>query len=182
MSRLFEVEHRPDTNDWHTPPWVFDGMGVEFDLDVCAPPGGVDWIPARKSLSESDDGLLTPWSGWVWCNPPYSAPAQWCRKWAKHAPGGCLLIRSDLSTAGPNIAFGAAHAIYFAPKRINFVNGHGAGTGAVAFSTVLLARGDRCVAGLHRLAQTLGGHARSLTDRRDTDPHHDCAHTPKETA
>jgi len=162
VSRLFTIEQAVGTDDWYTPAWVFDGMGVTFDMDVAAPPGGLEWLPAHESLSESDDGLTTPWAGWVWCNPPYSAPAAWCRKWALHEPGGCILIRADLSTSGPHAAFRAAHAIYFAEKRIQFVNGQGGSTGAVHFSTVLLARGAKCVEALHRLASLTGGTARTL--------------------
>jgi hypothetical protein len=168
ISRLFSVERNADSDDWYTPQWVFDGMGVIFDMDVAAPPGGVAWVPAVRSLSESDDGLLTPWAGYVWCNPPYSAPTQWCRKWAAHEPGGCILIRSDLSTSGPFAAFSAADAAYFAPKRLQFVNGRGGKTGAVNFSTVILARGRVCVDGLHRLAASAGGAARNLVTEQSS--------------
>lgn len=161
MSRLFPVEHDANTDDWYTPPWVFAGMAVRFDLDVCAPPGGVPWVPADRHFTIADDGLSEPWAGIVWCNPPYSSPTLWCRRWAHHSDGA-LLIRADLSTAGPHLAFSAAHAIYFAPKRIQFVNGRGGPTGAVTFTTVLLARGAACVDGLHRLALNAGGTTRVL--------------------
>ena len=163
MSRLFDLEHKPNADDWYTPAWIFEGMGVEFDMDVCAPPGGIEWIPATTSLSESDDGITTPWIGQVWCNPPYSSPTQWCRKWAAHSPGGCLLIRADLSTSGPHLALAAAHAMYFADRRLQFVNGQGGPTGSVTFSTVILARGQVCADGLHRLAATRGGTSRQLS-------------------
>jgi len=163
VTRLFPLEHEPNTDDWYTPAWIFEGMGVEFGMDVCAPPGGIDWIPAAVSLSESDDGLTTPWVGNVWCNPPYSAPTQWCRKWATHTPGGCILIRADLSTGGPYAALAAADALYFPDRRLQFVNGQGGATGLVTFSTVILACGRVCADGLHRLAATRGGTARTLT-------------------
>jgi hypothetical protein len=31
-----------DSDEQYTPKWIFDALGVEFDLDVCAPQGG--WI------------------------------------------------------------------------------------------------------------------------------------------
>jgi hypothetical protein len=34
--------------EWYTPPWVFQKLGVEFDLDPCQPPEGIKWIPAKK--------------------------------------------------------------------------------------------------------------------------------------
>ena len=109
----------------------------------------------------ADDGLLLPWFGLVWCNPPYSAPTAWCRKWAEH-PDGFLLIRADLSTGGPFVAVSAASSLFVAPKRIQFVNGHGAGTGAVNFSSVLLGRGATADAAIARLAAATGGAGRTL--------------------
>lgn len=168
MSRLFAIENVVDSDDWYTPAWIFDGLGLMFDLDVAAPDGGASAVPCRRWLTVADDGLLTPWDGLVWCNPPYSAPTHWCRKWATHEPGGCILIRADLSTSGPYAAFAAAHALYVPPKRLQFVSGSGYASGAVNFSTVLLGRGAEATAGMHRLAAKYGGSARVMT--RQTTP------------
>lgn len=159
--RLFDLDHRPDTDDWYTPEWVFNGLGLEFDLDVAAPPGGVPWVPAANYYTESDDGLLQPWSGLVWCNPPYSAPTAWCYKWAEH-PDGLILLRADLSTRGPLAAFSAADVLWVPGRRLEFVNGHGGATSSVYFSTVLLGRGPAAVDGCHRLASVHGGATRTL--------------------
>lgn len=164
-ARLFDVEDALDSDAWYTPSWVFEGMGVTFDLDVASPDGGLPWLPARTYYTVADDGLSLPWEGWVWCNPPYSSPAAWCRKWAAHDPGGCLLIRSDLSTEAGSTAFTAATSMYVHPKRINFVNGAGRSPfrqGLVSFSTVILGKGDKMDAALNRLAEAFGGAARVL--------------------
>lgn len=161
MSRLFGVDDALDSDAWYTPPWVFEGMGLVFDLDVAAPAEALPWVPARERYTVAEDGLSMPWTGLVWCNPPYSAPTAWCRRWSEHSEG-CLLIRADLSTGGPFVAFEAATSVYVPRKRIQFVNGHGGGTGAVNFSSVLLGRGRRADAGLLRLAETYGGSARLL--------------------
>ena len=163
MSRLFAIGDTVNTDDWYTPAWVFNGLGLTFDLDVAAPIGGVSWVPALRSMSESDDGLTSPWHGTVWCNPPYSAPTAWCRKWATH-PAGCLLIRADLSTGGPYVAVSAAHAIYVPQRRFQYVNGHGGKCNAVTFSTVLLGRGAHVIDAMHRLASRAGGCTRTLAN------------------
>lgn len=162
MSRLFALNDTITSDDWYTPAWIFDGMALTFDLDVCAPVDGPLHVPARRWYSESDDGLLQPWEGLVWCNPPYSDPAPWCRKWAVHDGGGCLLVRADLSSGGPFVAWSNATSVFVPERRLQFVNGAGGASGAVNFSSVLLGRGAQADAGLHRLAATFGGTARIL--------------------
>lgn len=125
-------------------------MGLEFDIDVAGPPGGLPWIPAQKTYTETDDGLAQPWAGLIWCNPPYSAPFPWCRRYATH-PEGIILLRADLSSGGPYAAFTASDAMFVPFRRLQFINGHGDTHGSVAFSTVLLARGPKATAGLTRL-------------------------------
>lgn len=90
--RLFAVEQTQlSSDDYYTPKWVFDRMGIEFDLDVSAPPGGVPWVPAKRFLTVADDGLATPWRGRVWMNPPFSHPSPWVDKFVAHRDGVCLL-------------------------------------------------------------------------------------------
>jgi hypothetical protein len=159
--RLFGIADVLDADHWYTPPWVFDGLGIVFDLDVAAPVEPLEWIPAKRSYTVADDGLVLPWEGTIWCNPPYSEPAPWCYRWAEHADG-CILLRSDLSTRGPFAATSVASSLYVPPKRIQFVNGHGGPTGAANFSTVLLGAGTAADAGIVRLAERYGGTARRL--------------------
>lgn len=74
-------------DDYYTPKHVFDALGIRFDLDVCAPPGGVPWVPADRFYSIEDDGLAQPWHGRVWMNPPYSGPSQWVDRFLAHREG-----------------------------------------------------------------------------------------------
>src|SRR4026209_1061522 len=78
-------------DDYYTPPQVFDALGLRFDLDVCAPPGGVPWIPCDKYFTQFDDGLAQPWEGRVWMNPPFSDSAPWIRRFIEHADGVALV-------------------------------------------------------------------------------------------
>lgn len=164
MARLFAVDDALDSDAWYTPEWIFDGLGLEFDLDVAAPAEPLSWLPAKHRYTVADDGLAQPWFGTVWCNPPYSDPSPWCRKWAQHE-SGCLLIRADLSTSGPFAAVCAASSMYVHRKRVHFVNGHGSTSGAVNFSTVLLGRGAQVDAAINRLASKYGGCALMLGAR-----------------
>lgn len=161
--RLFGIENVIDSDDWYTPAWIFDGLGLTFDLDVAAPDTGPLHVPARRYYTVADDGLGQPWEGLVWCNPPYSAPTRWCARYAEHTDGALILIRADLSTGGPFKAFTASNALYVPPKRLQFVHASGRSSGAVNFSTVLLGRSEFVVTAMHRLAAKYGGTTRTLT-------------------
>ena len=49
----------------------------KFDLDVAAAPHNAK---AREFYTRADDGLALPWTGRVWCNPPYSDCGAWVQK------------------------------------------------------------------------------------------------------
>ena len=85
------------SDDCYTPRWVFDAMGLEFDLDVAAPPGGPWHVPARAYFTAEDDGLAQSWDGLVWCNPPYGkALGTWLNRMALHNNGIALVFaRTD---------------------------------------------------------------------------------------
>jgi hypothetical protein len=82
------------SDDYYTPPFIFEALGIAFDIDVCAPPQGVPWIPADRSIDIIEDGLATDWYGRVWINPPYSNPGPWLKKLAKHGNGFALVPAS----------------------------------------------------------------------------------------
>jgi len=85
------VDMEPTTDDHYTPKWVFDLLDIKFDLDVAGPLGGLPWIPANKTYSQADNGLIQPWHGLVWCNPPFSDILPWIRRLNEHKNGIALL-------------------------------------------------------------------------------------------
>jgi hypothetical protein len=86
--RLFTLgQERLTSDDYYTPSWIFECMGIEFDLDVCSPPGGIPWIPAKQYYTQEDDGLMQPWAGRVWMNPPYSNVTPWVARLIEHGNG-----------------------------------------------------------------------------------------------
>ena len=80
-----------ESDQCFTPPHIFETLGLKFDLDVAAPEGGVPWIPAKRFLTEKEDGLATPWEGRVWMNPPFSQMTPWVNKFIQHGNGVALL-------------------------------------------------------------------------------------------
>jgi hypothetical protein len=100
------------SDECYTPRWVFDAMGLTFDLDVAAPPGGGWHVPATRYLTAADDGLVQPWTGAVWCNPPFSERRPWVEKWARHPAGVLMSIYTPETYATP-IMLNAADAVAF---------------------------------------------------------------------
>jgi phage N-6-adenine-methyltransferase len=62
-----------DDVEWYTPPHireaVVSALGGRVDLDPCADPGKS--FPAAEHFTEADNGLVKPWVGRVYMNPPY---------------------------------------------------------------------------------------------------------------
>lgn len=84
------------TNVWLTPRYVLDLLG-HFDVDPCAATVR-PWDCASVNYTVEDNGLLLPWEGRVWLNPPYGNEAEaFMERMSMHQGGGLALIfmRSD---------------------------------------------------------------------------------------
>jgi hypothetical protein len=140
--------------EWFTPPHIFDALGLTFDLDPCAPAGGVPWIPAAAHYSTEDDGLSRRWEGRVWLNPPYGREAaEWVDRLVAHGDGVALVfVRSDAVWA--QRAIKTATAVCLIAGRLRFVDGttrmndRSRKVQCAANGSMLLAYGDECAAAL----------------------------------
>ncbi|HKE75087.1 MAG TPA: DNA N-6-adenine-methyltransferase [Acidimicrobiales bacterium] len=93
---LAKLDGRQIGDERYTPAWIFEAMGLRFDLDVAAPlDADYRVVPADAYLTVRDDGLTAPWDGLVWMNPPYSQAAVWAQRWIDHSDGVCLLPMVD---------------------------------------------------------------------------------------
>ena len=89
---LFPMPQSSETSDdYFTPKWLFDTLGVEFDLDVCCPPEGPLYTPCKSFFTQESDGLSSDWHGLVWMNPPFSGTTNWINKWIAHGNGIALV-------------------------------------------------------------------------------------------
>jgi len=111
------------SDEWYTPKSFFDDLGVEFDLDVCAPCSGAPWVPAKKYYCLDNDGLKQDWKGLVWMNPPYSSPQQWVEKWLNHGNGFALLPCAK--SKWYNKLFATDSKFILLPSTFKFINNAG---------------------------------------------------------
>lgn len=132
--------------DWYTPSWIFERMGVEFDLDPCQPKEKISWIPAKKHYWEEIDGLTQVWEGNVWCNPPYNKHTiDWLKKLSEHGNGIALVFARTDNRWFHNYVT-KADAILFMKGRVKFVDGLGVtGNAGAGSGSMLIAYGQHNV-------------------------------------
>lgn len=138
------------SKEWYTPKWVFEALGINFDIDVCAPEGGISWIPAKRYFTKQTDGLSQEWVGTVWCNPPYGKDTPvWLNKMHNHRNGVSLVFaRTDCAWYHDYVR--NADAILFLRGRIKFVDGLGVTGGSGAGSGSMLVAWGRSLSPHYR--------------------------------
>ena len=152
QDHLFSAPQVALTNDdWYTPKWIFETMGLEFDLDVAAPPGGISWIPAKRHFTMAEDGLLQPWSGRVWMNPPFSKMTPWADRFREHRNGVAILPLTKNNWS--QRMWESDAVMVMLPSNMTFMRG-GKPMG-IQFCVMLCAFGDENVEAIRKV-----GHAR----------------------
>jgi hypothetical protein len=141
----------PQRNEYYTPPEVFEALGLKFDLDVCAPKGGIPWIPATRHYSLEDDGLSQPWAGRVWMNPPFSESAKWVERFIEHRNGIALVPTSRARWFG--LLWDTADSIVHPVSRPMFQFVHRGKRTNIYMPVVLVAYGDDNSRALHNLGR-----------------------------
>jgi len=160
MTALFEIgpgDVAVTSDDWYTPRWVFNAIGLVFDMDVSAPVAPeFRTCPARRYLTVLEDGLTQPWEGVVWCNPPYSNPRPWAERLMRHptwialVPASCNTWRGALTATADALALmsiGARNGKAWA----GFGRPDGSQSGW-PFALCLLGRGEMCIDAVARAA------------------------------
>ena len=142
------------TDEWYTPPHVFDALGAQFDLDVASPGMSVTpWIPALGFIT--DRSLERNWSGFIWMNAPFGGRnglVPWLERFFEHGNGIALV--PDRTSAPWWQQFAArAHKVLFISPKLKFIGADGQPGNSPAQGTTLMAVGSRGVAALHRAAE-----------------------------
>jgi hypothetical protein len=141
------------TDEWYTPPHVFNALGCSFDMDVASPGRTVTpWIPAVTFLTAN--ALTFAWSGFVWMNPPFGARnglIPWLDKFFAHADGIALVPDRTSAPWWQRFAPSASLILFVAPK-IRFIGADGKPGKSPAQGTCLMGAGTRSREPLFRAA------------------------------
>ncbi len=111
-------------DEWLTPPEIVRALGA-FDLDPCSPRNR-PWPTAQNHISLPDNGLLVPWVGRVWCNPPYGdQTGRWLAKCKGHGNAVALTFARTETRMFHEHVWNAADAVFFFRGRLTFFHVNG---------------------------------------------------------
>ncbi|WP_215844542.1 phage N-6-adenine-methyltransferase [Acidithiobacillus montserratensis] len=136
------------SQEWYTPPEIYRPIlsalqREDFDCDPASP--HLDGpIPAQVRFTATENGLLQPWHGVVWLNPPYGRAIRlWVQKALQEVQQGradCIIllvpVRSDtqwwwaLMEAGAEVAY--------LRGRIRFLQANGERAAASPFPSAIV--------------------------------------------
>lgn len=142
------------TDEWYTPPHVFDALGCRFAMDVASPGKDVTpWIPAEAFLTERS--LDLPWLGLVWMNSPFGGRnglVPWLAKFFHHGYGIALTPDRTSAPWWQRFAPRADLILFVAPK-LKFIGADGKPGKSPAQGTCLMALGPDARWALSRAAE-----------------------------
>jgi hypothetical protein len=130
------------SDEWFTPPHVFEALACRFDLDVAAPRNHETYVPADRFIVENS--LATAWEGFVWMNPPFGGRnglMPWLTKFFDHGDGVAL---TPDRTSAPwfRDAWRKADSVLFTAK-LRFIRPGGSEGKSPSNGTALFASGRR---------------------------------------
>ena len=140
------AEHEPSigqSDDWYTPPEIFDPLGLTFDLDPCSP-GPSHRVPARQVFTKQEDGLAQPWSGLVFMSPPFggrNGHVPWLRRFLDHRDG-VAIVRAYTSSAWFHRYAVHAETMLFPKGKTKFIRPDGSVGRSPGHGVVLLGVGE----------------------------------------
>ncbi|MCC8036137.1 MAG: phage N-6-adenine-methyltransferase [Rikenellaceae bacterium] len=115
------------SDEWYTPPEIIRSLG-EFDLDPASCKEAYDLNHSAKEIyTKEDNGLVLPWHGRIWLNPPYSNPLiqRFLEKMSLHNKGIALTFSKIEAKWFHDIVLAHATAIKFLYDRVRFLRADG---------------------------------------------------------
>jgi hypothetical protein len=117
------------SDDWHTPFEIFAALKLQFALDPCAPlDRGFYYVPADRIYTKEHDGLVQPWFGLVFMNPPFGGRrghVPWLRKFFKHGNGVAICRAYTSSDWWHDVVLPNAETLLFPNGKTKFIRPDG---------------------------------------------------------
>lgn len=143
------IRSKEYSNEWYTPKYIFDALGVRFDLDVASP------LNRQFVNTPCDDHICTNsldkiWNGFIWMNAPFGHQKDkfnWLNKFIDHGNG--IALTPD-RTSAPWWQYSAQKmdAILFVNGKIKFIKPDGTLGEQPGNGTTLFAIGKMAVSAL----------------------------------
>lgn len=118
------IHHSSNKGDWETPRELFDQLNAEFKFSL-------DAAASRKNTkvvsyyTKEDNGLVQPWKGTVWVNPPYGRGIdKWVEKAIASARAGAtvvMLMPARFDTRWGQALLNHADEVRYVAGRVTFV-------------------------------------------------------------
>jgi hypothetical protein len=143
MSNIWE-KNTGETDEWYTPPEIFEKLRIFFDLDPCSP-GYSHWVPAALIYTKEIDGLAMPWFGCVFMNPPFggrNGQVPWLEKFIHHG-NGIAVVRAYTSSVWFHEYAIKADCLLFPKGKTKFIRPNGTVGGSPGHGVVLLGMGKK---------------------------------------
>jgi phage N-6-adenine-methyltransferase len=145
-------ESKGKSDEWYTPKYIFDALGVVFDMDVAASDDRTHChVPAKDFITQSSESKNGVWKGFVWCNPPFggrNSIADWLDNMRLHR-NGIALTPDRTSAPWWQEAASQADAILFIKGKVKFIRPDGSVGKSPSNGTTLLAYGIKGTFALH---------------------------------
>jgi hypothetical protein len=148
--------HEPSTgqsSEWRTPLPIFTALDLKFKLDPCSPLSGPDFVPADKKYTVNDDGLMMPWDGLVFMNPPFggrNGHVPWLVKFFAHGNGIAIVRAYTSSGWWHRYVVPRAELLLFPKGKTKFIRPDGSIGKEPGHGVVLIGAGDVACAALRR--------------------------------
>lgn len=141
---MADYEKQGGSVEYYTPKYIFEGLNVNFDLDVCSP---LDRTfistPALDFISENS--LEQEWKGFIWMNPPYASEKnkiKWIEKFIEHA-NGVALMPDRTSASWWQLFAKNADCFVFVNDKIKFITENGSTAKSPGNGSTLFALGNK---------------------------------------
>ncbi len=123
-----ELDASNESDGWYTPAWVINAArtvmgGIDTDPATCAAAQSI--VQAKLWYTTTEDGLISPWRGRVWLNPPYSNVWPWADRMVRlyqtgDIDAGTMLVNCACSPKWAQHLWTHANAVCLFNRRINF--------------------------------------------------------------